>query len=286
MRRIVLALLLAWPAAARAGEPPGQAEGADCAVAIAAAERSGDIPAGLLAAIGQVESGRADPVSGVVRPWPWTVYADGAGHFFATKAEAVAAVTALRARGVVSIDAGCVQVNLMYHPTAFASLEEAFDPVANTLYAARFLNQLFSKTGDWPAATAAYHSQTREIGAAYKEKVLSVWTLPDPTLPPAAAPRSRGFVLPDWVGAADFGGRQPAAPARGPTPPEGLGALSSSRLLERVLGIVAGCLSATAAGQAAESISGDGAPAWQTPPRCPHSPFAKPAALRQILAQP
>jgi hypothetical protein len=286
MRGIALALLLTWPSAATAADLTRPAEDADCTAAIATVERSSGVPAGLLAAIGQVESGWADPVSGAVRPWPWTIYADGAGHFFATKAEAVAAVTALRARGVVLIDAGCMQVNLMHHPAAFATLEEAFDPVANTLYAARFLNQLFEETGDWSAAAAAYHSHTPEIGAAYKERVLAVWALPEPTLPQPAAPRSHGFVMPDWVKAADFADREPLAPARTTAPPAAPGSLPSSPLLERVLGIVAGCAPKTTPGQAPGSISGDGVAAWRTPGLCPGSPFAKPAVLRQILAQP
>ena len=45
-----------------------------------------------------------------------------------TRQQAVAAVQALQARGVRSIDVGCLQVNLMYHPIAFASLDDAFDP--------------------------------------------------------------------------------------------------------------------------------------------------------------
>ena len=78
----------------------------------------------------EVESGRAND-KGVIRPWPWTINAEGRGQFFATKLEAIAAVRALQASGVRSIDVGCMQVNLMYHPNAFASLDEAFDAPAN-----------------------------------------------------------------------------------------------------------------------------------------------------------
>ena len=46
-----------------------------------------------------------------------------------------------------SIDIGCAQVNLMHHPDAFASLEQAFDPMANADYAARFLKQLHDTHG-------------------------------------------------------------------------------------------------------------------------------------------
>jgi soluble lytic murein transglycosylase-like protein len=68
-------------------------------------------------------------------------------------------------------------------------LEDAFDPLANALYAARFLRVLLSHIGEWPAAVAAYHSQTREGGAAYQGKVLAIWTPPGLGAP--AGPDSR-----------------------------------------------------------------------------------------------
>ena len=114
-------------------------------------------------------------------PWgpPWTINAEGVGSFYATKAEAVDAVRALQARGVRSIDVGCLQINLMNHPEAFGSLEQAFDPNTNASYAGRFLISLFDKMGSWPLAAAAYHSQTPTIGAAYQRKVLAEWALPN-----------------------------------------------------------------------------------------------------------
>ena len=62
------------------------------------------------------------------KPWPWTINAEGEPHLFDTKVQAVAWVRQAQARGMRSIDIGCAQVNLMHHPTAFASLEQAFDP--------------------------------------------------------------------------------------------------------------------------------------------------------------
>ena len=150
---------------------PGQL----CQQAIEAATRAHATPPGLMAAIGRVESGRHDPTSGALHPWPWTVDAEGQGAFYNSKELAIAAVRALQARGVRSIDVGCMQVNLMQHPGAFNSLEQAFDPMANADYAARFLVELHGQTGAWPAATAMYHSATPELGAAYREKVIAVW---------------------------------------------------------------------------------------------------------------
>ena len=133
------------------------------------------LPARLLAAISLTETGRADQVTGRIRPWPWTINAEGQGQFFETRQQAVAAVMALQARGVQSIDVGCLQVNLMYHPDAFSSLEQAFDPSTNAAYAARFLNALYTEGKDWAHAIAAYHSETPSLGDAYRVLVMARW---------------------------------------------------------------------------------------------------------------
>ncbi len=156
-----------------AGPPPA---GQLCRQAIAAAASAAAIPPQLMAAIARVESGRPD-AQGQVHPWPWTINAEGEGHYYASKAEAIAAAQVMQARGVRSMDVGCMQVNLLHHPTAFATLDQAFDPVANAVYAAHFLNQLHQASGDWARATANYHSATPDIGADYERKVALV--LPD-----------------------------------------------------------------------------------------------------------
>jgi Transglycosylase SLT domain len=112
----------------------------------------------------------------VVAPWPWTINAEGQGSYYDTKAQAIAAVRALQARGVQSIDVGCMQINLMHHPNAFASLDQAFDPSANATYAAHFLNDLHGQTNDWLRAAGQYHSSTPELGAAYQTQVAAAWT--------------------------------------------------------------------------------------------------------------
>jgi hypothetical protein len=148
-----------------------------CGPAITAAEDAWRLPPRLLDAIAQVESGRPN-AAGHLLPWPWTINAEGQGAFFATKAQAIAAVRALQARGVRSIDVGCLQVNLMFHPAAFASLEQAFDPQANAMYAARFLSALHGSADNWMNAIAAYHSQTAVLGAAYRQRVMALWHNP------------------------------------------------------------------------------------------------------------
>ncbi len=160
----------------RTGQP---SQARICRTAAAAAEAALHVPDAFLSAIAKVESGRADPATGLLAAWPWTVNAEGVGSFYASKAEAVAAVQALQARGVRSIDVGCLQVNLLHHPDAFASLDQAFDPATNAMYAAGFLVALLHQTGSWPLAAAAYHSQTPTLGAPYERRVLAEWAVPD-----------------------------------------------------------------------------------------------------------
>ena len=184
---------------------PGRAATPDslaCSAAVAEASRSFSLPNGLLAAIAAVESGRPDPASGQRTPWPWTVNAEGAGHFYGTEEEAVAAVQAFQRRGVASIDVGCLQVNLGYHPDAFATLADAFDPAVNARYASLFLSQLFAEQADWLKAAAAYHSHTPELATPYETAVAAAWhdgaglpptvfglpVLPDPAPAKSAVP--------------------------------------------------------------------------------------------------
>lgn len=96
-----------------------------CETAVTTAEYVGRLPPRMLGAIPRVESGRPYPATGRLAPWRWTINAEGIGAFFTSKADAIAAVQRLQARGVRSIDVGCMQVNLMFHPQAFASLDEA-----------------------------------------------------------------------------------------------------------------------------------------------------------------
>jgi hypothetical protein len=171
----LVSLLVLMEPAARAAAPLPHA--VSCGAAIALTEPGSHLPPHLLAAIALVESGRTDPGTGATAPWPWTIDVAGAAHVFDSEAAAVAAVQAAQLAGIQSIDVGCMQVNLLHHPHAFANLEEAFDPAANVRYAARFLTALHAQSGDWAQAIAAYHSATPELGAAYAQRVAATWPL-------------------------------------------------------------------------------------------------------------
>jgi hypothetical protein len=183
---IIVLALLAPVATAHAADKAALPAADICLPGIMTAERAFALPAKLLHTIAIVESGRIDPTSGRTTPWPWTINVGGVGHYFETKDAAIEAVRDFQAAGIRSVDVGCMQINLMHHPNAFTSLDEAFDPRSNTQYGARFLNALYHEIGNWPQAAAAYHSRTQELGARYETRVMAIWPLanrfPDATL--------------------------------------------------------------------------------------------------------
>ncbi len=166
---IAAVLILSLPHGALA------ADEVSCEAAGAEAERAWQLPPGLLAAIGRTESGRYDPATGKVAAWPWTINAAGVGRYFDGSATAVAAVRDLQMQGVRLIDVGCFQIDLFYHPDAFTTLEDAFDARNNANYAARFLSELYGRTGSWEAAVADYHSAVPEEGGPYRTRVMADW---------------------------------------------------------------------------------------------------------------
>ena len=172
---VLLPLLAPCRTMADPGLAPSSAASQMCRQAIGAAERAHGIPSHLLAAIARVESGRKEPASGTFNPWPWTINMDGQGSFYDNKTQAVAVAVSMRARATKSVDVGCMQISLTYHPAAFASMEAAFDPASNAEYGARFLVQLFEKTNSWPKAVALYHSATVDIGLEYQRRVYAAW---------------------------------------------------------------------------------------------------------------
>lgn len=176
LRASALFVLASLPAPAWGIVRPAVAPDGMCLAAIAAVEPDSGLPAGLLAAIARVESGRQVRGAANQTPWPWTIDVEGAGAFFASEDEALAAVRAAQRDGSRSIDVGCMQVNLLHHPDAFANLRQAFDPVSNVAYAARLLRSLYAQTGDWKRAAALYHSATPSLGAEYQRKVLAAWS--------------------------------------------------------------------------------------------------------------
>jgi hypothetical protein len=138
-------------------------------------EKQYNIPKNLLKSVSIIESGIHHKESSTRVPWPWTINVKGKGYFFDNKNDAIEAVKKHQKAGIKSIDIGCMQVNLYYHPKAFEGLEHAFEPVNNIEYAAKFIKSNFEKHMSWRLAVAAYHSETRELGHPYAEKVVEYW---------------------------------------------------------------------------------------------------------------
>lgn len=173
-KKIFVGMML-WSAPVMAAGAP-TIEGAKmCTKNISRYERQYGIPAHLLSAISATESGRYNEGLKITLPWPWTINAEGQGYYFDSKAEAIAKVRQLQAQGVKSIDVGCMQVNLIHHPNAFANLDDAFDPEHNVAYGASFLRNLYEENQSWKKAAANYHSRTLSRGQEYTSRVYDRW---------------------------------------------------------------------------------------------------------------
>ena len=226
------------PAARASADPAGI-----CIREILRAQLRHQIPGNLLLGIGLQESGMMH--EGELTIWPWTANADGDGRYFNNPATAASWVRARQSDGIDSIDLGCMQVNLRWHPDAFVSLEHGFDPARNVDYAARLLVSLYEQTGDWVEAAGRYHSATPEYQQAYlgrlKQNVsiandrLDIFRalaagatggdLPAPVAVASVEPLPEGHFWTSWLttrsGAADEGARslygrevmQPVLPA-------------------------------------------------------------------------
>ena len=167
------------PAPALAGDGLPGPEAGDWRVCAAAARLVDslrpELPAHLMGAIAKAETGRRPAGEAARRAWPWTINAAGTGHYYPSKAAAIRAVRRYRAKGVESIDVGCMQVNLHYHGDAFDSLDQAFDPAHNVAYAAEFLLGLKRESGSWIRAVRHYHSRKLSDGAPYRQRVYRIW---------------------------------------------------------------------------------------------------------------
>ncbi len=170
---LAVALATALAGAAQAAQNPRETWNS-CAQRTAAAELAAGMPTHLLTAVSKVESGRWRAESGEILAWPWTVTAGGEGRFLPSKEAAIAEVERLRAQGVTNIDVGCMQINLRYHPKAFDSLEQAFDPDRNVAYAIGFLRDLRERWGSWTRAVGSYHSNTPTLSGRYRAKVFKM----------------------------------------------------------------------------------------------------------------
>lgn len=167
----LLVLAFFWQSAAMANTPSVTDRYAKaCLDEAARLERLYKMPKDLMGAIALTESGRQSK-EGPKIAWPWTINVEGKGYRFATKQQAISAVRKHQQAGKTSIDVGCFQVNLKWHPDAFPNLGTAFDPRKSGIYAASFLRSLRKELGGWDRAMRAWHSRERDKGKRYGKMV-------------------------------------------------------------------------------------------------------------------
>ena len=138
-------------------------------------EKVSGIPKHLLHAISLKETGRWDQKAKKSFVWPWTVTSGKWSHYFESKENAIRAVNHLKTRNIENIDVGCMQINLKYHPNAFKTLDDAFNPKLNIKYGAKYLKELYLQKKSWSQAVSFYHSSNLVRGGKYKRKVITLW---------------------------------------------------------------------------------------------------------------
>ncbi len=164
---LLFAATLGLGSDAVAGMPAGP-----CQVAAKQAAQQTGVPVDVLLALSVAETGRKQ--AGGLQPWPWAMNSGGKSYWFETADDLYLAADSALRQGRTNVDLGCFQLNYRWHAASFASLDQMIDPVANALYAARFLAKLYLESGDWASAAAAYHSRTPEYAAAYRVKFESI----------------------------------------------------------------------------------------------------------------
>lgn len=136
------------------------------------------IPKNTLHAISLVESGTScQGCPATIRyPWPWTIASATAGvpgMQFKSKQEARQFLRNLLFQGNKNIDVGCMQINMLYHKHAFASLDDLLDPHKNISYAAKHLHDKYKQSNSWNKAVALYHSSCKTKGPQYLMRVMA-----------------------------------------------------------------------------------------------------------------
>ena len=90
--------------------------------------------------------------------------------FSYSEADALDLLTKLSNSGKTNVDVGCMQLNIKWHAKYFSNFSEMLSPTHNTLYAAKYLEQLYKETGSWMKAVKYYHSRNPKYNELYYAK--------------------------------------------------------------------------------------------------------------------
>ena len=135
----------------------------DCKMLISQKEQQYKIPAGLLAAVANIESEFN----------PYAVNCNGASKKFTNISDAKLYVTSLRNQGIIDINIGALQINYGYHNKRFKNAVAILDPYQNIAYAAKYLASLKVVHGSWVKAVKFYHSPDHKCQEVYITKVMN-----------------------------------------------------------------------------------------------------------------
>jgi len=174
MRIILLLIVILIPSSAFAMIDSEFDESRKCSNMFAYFEQQHNLPKNTLHAISLQETAKRHSQHKVNLVWPWTVNVEGQGYHFRSKMEAIHFVRNQLSKGKESIDVGCMQINLKYHPKAFRSLEEAFTPRFNVAYGAKFLAEKYQQLGSWDRAIGGYHSGNHDLASIYQHSVKKI----------------------------------------------------------------------------------------------------------------
>lgn len=142
-----------------------------------AAARTAGIPASVLFAITQQESGLR--LRGRFLPWPWTLNVAGQPRRFRTQHAACKGLLQAVARhGAKRIDVGLGQTNLGYQGHHYDEPCDALNPVKNLQVTAQLLREHFQATENWVAAAGRYHRPAGGVSArVYRARFAQRWTV-------------------------------------------------------------------------------------------------------------
>lgn len=169
--KIFCLLILQLPIASFAALDPEIRESKKCSNLFSYFEKKYNLPKNTLHSISLQETQKRHEDFAFNMVWPWTVNVQGKGFHFKTKDKALKFTEEQLKSGKQSIDVGCMQINLKYHPDAFNSLEQAFSPRRNVAYGAKFLRDKYEQYGNWDKAIGSYHSATASKSKQYSSRV-------------------------------------------------------------------------------------------------------------------
>ena len=172
---ILLITILFYSSVTRASDLNEKYNSNLCKRYLNAYEKKYNMPRDMLKAIALTESGKWSKLLNKKIMWPWTINVEGKGYQFDNRYQAIKAVKHFQNKGITSIDVGCMQINLKYHPEAFRTLNQAFEPRYNIGYAAKVINNKYSKNGDWETAIRHYHNVHEKYSDKYLKRVYENW---------------------------------------------------------------------------------------------------------------